>query len=436
MNIHAILYSAFILCTSAIATPKNVILMISDGCGYNQIEAANLYQTGRRVAQIYESFPVKIPMSTWSKTGNKYDGNKAAKDATWVKFKPTDSAASATAFATGKKAYDSSIGMDMDKHPMKNLSETARKAGKSAGVVTTAPISHATPSAFVVHNESRNNYEDIANSMIFDSDVQVIFGAGHPFYDNDGKQVKTPDYKYIGQAAFDSLAHGGAKSRGGTWSFIETKSAFDSLAQGRSKLPERIVGIAQVYYTFEEARGGKDHGRDSVYQSPFNANVPTLATLAQGALRVLSQNEKGFFLMVEGGAVDMAAHDNYFARSIEEELDFDRAVDSVVTWIENHGGFEETLLIVTGDHETGYLTGPGGVKDSAAIDYKLINNGKGNMPGYAWNLKSHSNQLVPLFAKGNSSGSIIKIAGTDPVRGPYTDNAMIGSELLKILSAK
>lgn len=132
----------------------------------------------------------------------------------------------------------------------------------------------------------------------------------------------------------------------------------------------------------------------------------------------------------------MAAHDNYFARSIEEELDFDRAVDSVVTWIETYGGFEETLLIVTGDHETGYLTGPGGVKDFATIDYKLINNGKGNMPGYAWNLKSHSNQLVPLFAKGNGSGSIIKIAGTDPVRGPYTDNAIIGSELLKILSAK
>ncbi len=419
------------------ASPRHVILMISDGCGYNQIAAANLYATGQAKAQPYESFPVAMPMSTWSATGQTYEGAQAAKDATWVLLKPTDSAASGTAFATGVKTYDAAIGMDMEKNPLFNLSQQAQAHGKSSGVVTTVPISHATPAAFIAHNDSRKDYEGIARDMILNGSAEVILGAGHPYFDHDGRTADLADYRYVGgPKLWADLVRGEAQNLEGKWTLVDRKGAFDSLAAGLLPMPERIVGIAPVRETLQEKRAhGGDAALDQVGSVPKVANVPDLPTLSRVALRALGRDTAGFFLMIEGGAIDWAGHDNHLARSIEEEMDFNASVQAVINWIEQNGGWEQNLLVVTGDHETGYLTGPGGV-DSAkgSVDYALRGQGKGKLPAGKYNSKDHSNQLVPLFAKGAGSERIAQAkAGEDPVRGSYTDNARVGQVLMELL---
>ena len=418
---------------------RNVILMICDGCGYNQIAVADLYENGSLHSEPYDLFPVVVPMSTWSLSGNVYDPQKAKNDPRWVLDKPTDSGASATAFATGKKTTNGKIGMDENGNALVNLAEKAIQAGKTAGVVSTMPFSHATPASFIAHNADRNDYEAIAKNMIYDSKASVLIGAGNPFYDNDGKKTDSPQYGYVGgKDTWDALAAGTARNRDGAWTLIERKGEFDSLAAGLGKAPERLIGVAEVYSTLQEARSGGNAATDTVGQIPLISTVPELSTMSSAALRVLAQDTAGFFLMIEGGAIDVAGHGNFIARAIEEKTGFNQAVRTVIAWIEKNGGWKENLLVITGDHETGYLTGPKGLYEispnSFAVDYNPVNRGKGKIPGYAWNSNSHTNQLVPLFAKGACAVPLRATAlKLDPVRGEYTDNAIVGKVLLQIL---
>ena len=142
--------------------------------------------------------------------------------------------------------------------------------------------------------------------------------------------------------------------------------------------------------------------------------------MASAALNVLDNNEAGFFLMIEGGAVDWAASKNHSGRMIEEETAFNEAAATVCDWVEANSSLSETLVIVTSDHETGYLTGSAGIYD------EVVNNGQGQMPTMVWNSEGHTNQLVPVFAKGPGADLFQKYAvGADPVRGAYINNTDI-----------
>jgi alkaline phosphatase len=151
-------------------------------------------------------------------------------------------------------------------------------------------------------------------------------------------------------------------------------------------------------------------------------------------MNVLDDDPDGFFLMVEGGAVDWASHGHNSGRMIEEEIDFNLAVEAAIQWVEENSTWEETLVIVTGDHETGYLTGPGSgpsATDSTAKQSPfwnpLANNGAGTLPGMEWHDDGHTRSLIPLYAKGaGSEGFADHVAGTDPVRGPYIENTAVG----------
>ena len=140
----------------------------------------------------------------------------------------------------------------------------------------------------------------------------------------------------------------------------------------------------------------------------------------------------GFVLMVEGGAVDWAAHANQSGRVIEEEIDFNHSVEAVVEWVEKNSNWGETLVIVTGDHETGYLTGPG--SDPAWMP--LVTNGAGNLPGMEWHSGDHTNSLIPFFVKGRGATLFRKDPQvlSDPVRGHYIDNTMIAEVLFGLLN--
>ncbi len=412
--------------------PQNVIVMISDGWGYNHVDAASYYQNGKTETQVYEHFPTQLAMSTYMYNGS-YDPAKAWEDFNYVNNGTTDSAAAATSMSTGKKTYAGAIGVDINGDPIDHIIEIFENLGKSTGVVTSVEWSHATPAGFVAHNTSRKNFADIASEMIDKSAVDVIMGCGHPWYDTDGKQIGAPNtFKYVGgKTTWNNLvagiAGGDADGDGSDdpWTLIQTRAEFLALASGAT--PDRVVGVAQVYKTLQQRRSGDG------YAAPYDVaqiqSVPTLEEMTRAALNVLDNDQDGFFLMVEGGAVDRAGHDNQSGRVIEEEIDFNRSVEAVVEWVQKSSNWDETLVIVTGDHETGYLTGPA----SNPGWNPLVNNGASKLPGMEWHSGSHTNQLIPFYAKGRGANLFKKKAnGSDPVRGAYLDNVEIAEVLFDL----
>ncbi|KJS17248.1 MAG: alkaline phosphatase [Peptococcaceae bacterium BRH_c4b] len=417
---------------------KNIIVMISDGCGYNQIDAANLYRYGKTGVQPYEHFPVKYGMSTYS-VGS-YNPQQAWGSFDYVKEGATDSAAAATAMSTGFKTYDAAIGVDNDKQPLKNVLERAEELGKATGVITSVQFSHATPAGFVAHNESRNNYSEIANEMLQKSSTDVIMSAGHPLYDNDGKKASKTNYKYVGgESTWQGLLDGSLQvadadgdGKADPWTLIQERKDFQKLMSGET--PTRVCGVAQVASTLQQSRSGDD--KANPYVVPLNETVPMLEEMTKGALNVLDNDKDGFFLMVEGGAIDWAGHANQSGRMIEEENEFNKSVEAVNNWVEKNSNWGETLLIVTGDHECGYLTGPGSgqAAGSQPVWNPLKNNGAGNLPGMQWNSPEHTNSLIPFFAKGDAARIFKSYADEkDPVRGSYIDNTEIAKVIFDIM---
>lgn len=421
------------VCTLAEPGPKNVILMIGDGMGFAQVEAGSLYSHGKVKGQSYWDYQ-PLAMSTHStNTPEAYNPKKAWKDFGYHLIKPTDSAAAATTLATGVKTSNGRIGQDADENNLRSLVEDAETMNKSTGVLSTVYLSHATPASFGAHNKSRSNYEAIAQEMLLKSGLDLIIGAGHPGYDDDHKEIEEdPEYKYVGgEQLWNKLNAGEAGNdangdgQADRWTLIQTLDDFEKLAE--EKTTDRILGVLQVASTLHEERGGDWYA--APYAVPRNHDLPTMALLMQGALNQLSQNPNGYFLMAEGGAIDWAAHTNLSGRTIEEQRDFDTAIAAAVAWVEANSNWDDTLLIITADHETGYLCGP----DSKPTWEPLKNNGKGVQPGMEWHSGGHSNQLVPLFAKGNGAEMLLNhIKGQDPKYGPYVDNTDIPKVIKKV----
>jgi len=416
--------------------PKNIIVMISDGCGYNQTKAASLYKFGKAGGFGYQRFPVRLGMATYA-DGSSYDAQKAWNDFEYVQSGATDSAAAATAMATGVKTYKGAIGVGPDEKPVTNIVERCEQSGKSTGVITSVQWPHATPAGFAAHNEKRKNYDQISKQMIFESGLDVVMGSGHPLYDNDGKLKENPEYKYIGGSTWQDLVSGTAAcdadgdGKDDPWTLIETKEQFAALMTGET--PKRICGTVRTAETLQQKRSG-DESADP-YTEPFLKTVPNLIEMTKAAINVLDDDPDGYFLMIEGGAVDWACHDNQTGRLIEEQIEFGNTVRAVVEWIENNSNWNETLLIVTGDHETGYITGPGsGKKDNQHIWQPVVNNGKGKIPALEWHDGGHTNSLIPFFAKGVGSQLFRKAAkNRDPVRGNYIDNTDIARVVFELL---
>lgn len=416
---------------------KNVIVMIADGFGFNHDTAGSFYEYGEDSKQIYNQFPFQFAMSTYMAypvgdacDGVGYDPAAAWGDFEYVKSCYTDSAAAATTMATGVKTLNGVIGQDASGADMLNVLEFAEQLGKATGVVSSVEFSHATPAAFVAHNTSRNNYEAIAQEMVYDSAADVIMGAGHPWYDHDGQMRAVPGtFKYVGgEATWDGLVAGtaGGDADGDTiddpWLLIQSRVEFQALAAGPT--PKRVIGVPKVYQTLQVNRSG-DSLADP-YVVPLLSTVPTLEEMTAAALNILDEDPDGMFLMIEGGAIDWAGHGNESGRMIEELIDFERSVEAVVDWVETNSNWGETLLIVTADHETGYLNGPG----SDPTWEPITNNGVGVLPGMEWHSTSHTNSLVMVAAKG-AAGRVLRgyADGFDMVRGWYLDNSELGQLL-------
>lgn len=428
-------------------TPKNIIVMIADGWGHSHVKATTYYQHGESGRQVYERDFTLYGMSTFPADSPGYDPDLAWSDFSYIEKGATDSAAAATAMSTGVKTRKGVIGLDPSGNTLKHAIEHAEELGKATGVVTSVPLSHATPAGFVAHKTSRASYEEIAQEMLLTSAVDVIMGTGHPLFDDNGRAVppeawtnpeeRAKAFRYVGgESTWKALGSGtaGADADGDgipdAWTLIQKRAEFQAIAQGET--PKRVIGVAEVRSTLQADRDGIDDNPedDLPGQTPLIDTVPTLAEMSLAALNVLRRDPDGFFLMIEGGAVDWACHGNATGRMIEEMMDFNRAVESVVRWIEQHGGWEETLLIVTGDHETGYLVGPGSDPEWKPIQ----NNGIGVLPGVEWKSKGHTNSLVPFFVRGAGAENFeAEVSGIDPRHGRYLDNTAIGRVAMSLM---
>jgi alkaline phosphatase len=275
-------------------------------------------------------------------------------------------------------------------------------------------------------------------------------GAGHPLFDDDGQKTdgilydeygnEVPAefvYAYVGgQKLWDEIIEGkaGGDADGDgkldPWTYIESRDDFLALMEGDT--PKRVLGTARTISTLQQmrTRDPGDNNDLTPYEVPFNRDVPTLVEMTRGALNVLDEDPDGFLLMVEGGAVDWASHGNRTGRMIEEMDDFNASVEAVISWVDQNDAWDETLVIVTGDHECGYLLGPG--SGSPDIFTEVIDNGPGRMPGCQFYSSSHTNSLIPLYAKGRGSELFRGYAnGIDPELGMYIDN----TEVAKVIFA-
>jgi alkaline phosphatase len=431
---------------SQLSKPKNIIVFISDGMGYNHLKATNYYTYGEDKSQVFEQNDwTSLAMATYPSVMSLKDGDtiysagynprEASNNAEYPKKDYTDSGAAGTALSTGTKTYNGAIGIGVKGDTLMHISQAAKAIGKSIGVVSSVQMSHATPASFAAHNVHRNNYAQIAQYMLFNTSLDVIMAAGNPDFDEDGNPAEM-DPRYVGgpevwntlkannnaltfetEAGNFSVKDVDGDEQPDPWTLVQTRKEFQQLATG--KTPARVLGLPQAYSTLRQGRAKID-GHTMPFETPINDNVATLEEMTKAAINVLNQNPTGFFVMVEGGAVDWASHDNDGVRKIEEQTDFNNAVKAAVEWVEKNSSWEETLIIVTADHECGYLTGPG---TPNPIYGPVTNNGKGNLPGMQWNSGNHTNVLVPFFAKGPGAELINILADeNDPIYGPFIQN--------------
>jgi alkaline phosphatase len=487
---------------------RNVILMVSDGAGFNGWLAADYYQglanrQSYQVARPDGTTPVVYglahdslalidetgavlpngtdpaeaagaveqgydPRTRWTRFENAFRNDFPPVEESYTSY--TDSAAAGTTLQAGRKTANGRLNMDWTgTEAFTPIAQIAMDQGRAAGAVSSVMVSHATPASTIAHNVSRNNYVEIATEM-FESDLDVIMGAGHPLYDNSGNEVEPEDegsYRFVGGPEMLERLTSEEGVNGAT--FIDARDDFEALAEGED-LPERVIGIARAGSTLQASRGELTEA-DTPSGMAFNAAVPDLATMTVGALNVLNQDEDGFFLMSEGGAVDWMGHANNMPRFIEEQIDFNEAVDAVIDWVEENSSWEETLLIVTSDHETGGIWGEGTYTNvggpavaEARTDEALEaanfhpaedifneflavqDRGAGNIPGHQWASGNHTNELVPLWALGAGAESFAQFTRTDQTAaklwgaqydwdGAYVDNAAVFHVMNEALAA-
>ncbi len=245
--------------------------------------------------------------------------------------------------ATGNKTLSGVINMDTSKtKSFKTIAEYARDAGMKVGIVSSVSIDHATPAAFYSKVPSRSNMYDIA-VQLGKSGFDYFGGGG--LAQPKGKKGDMPD-------AFDLAAAQGYK-------VIVDKASFDALQPGAGKVwavAERLQDSSALPYDMD--RGDNDQ---------------SLADFTRKGIELLSDSPNGFFMMVEGGKIDWACHANDAASSIKDTLAFDKAVSEAVAFAAKHP--DETLIVVTGDHETGGMTiGFAGTKYDTFYDKIALQN--------------------------------------------------------------
>ena len=329
-----------------ISAQKNVILLIGDGMGTTQFFTLIEVKKDNAIEQ--------FPIVGFQKTSSADE---------FV----TESGAAATALATGKKTNNRFISIDPEtKQPLKTLVELGNAKGLSTGVVASCDITHATPAAFLSHHIDRSDYETIAENML----------NVHP-----------------------TLFIGGGRNR------------FEKRKDNRNLSDSLKKQGFQVLYTLDEVlktQNPKVAGLlfDKHPESMVNGRGEFLKPASKKAIELLNQNSKGFFLMIESSQIDWICHDNRFDDLIEELKDFDNVIHAVLDFARKDGN---TLVVVTGDHETGGLS---------------VLKRDGDVLFSRFTTFDHSPVMVPVFAFG---------PGAEEFSGIY-ENTEIQKKIVKLLN--
>lgn len=306
--------------TAAASGPKSVIFFIGDGMSSTQRRLAELVYNDDLAMN---SLPVIGLYTT-------YSANSPL----------TDSAAAGTAMATGYKTNNGTIGLSPDfKTVYETVAEAAKRLGKSVGIVTTTRLTHATPASFASHVKNRNQEQVVAVHYL-QQNFEVYLGGGRIFFIPEKKEDRQPADQNMKGAAYK-----------GRDLLVEFQNKGYDILRTRDELVAlKIQPGTKIFGAFNASH--------LPYALDRPANMPSLAQMTKAAIDVLKQNPKGFFLMVEGGLIDLAAHANAAAATAAEVWDLDKAVKVGIDHVRASG---DTLILVGGDHETGGLSlGAGG----------------------------------------------------------------------------
>lgn len=289
---------------------KYVFLFIGDGMGVNQVYLTELFLGVKNDSLvdeklIFNQFPVNSNMTTYSRSG-------------YI----TCSSAAATAMSTGVKTKNGIVckSPDLDIN-YETFSQKAKEGGYKVGIVSSVSIDHATPACFYAQQNSRNEYYEISMQL---PNLGVDYFGGGGFKQPKGKNKNLPD------------AYENAISKG--YNFVNTHEKFQQLKKG----DEKVFAVNPHKYKKGEFYWIIDNEKEAL----------TLADFTQKGIELL-ENDKGFFMMVEGGKIDWACHANDAASMVYETIAFNDAVKTAYNFYKQHP--DETLIIVTADHETGGL---------------------------------------------------------------------------------
>ena len=332
---------------------KSIILLIGDGMSASQVSSYRLLKGGPNARLAVDKFPISGIVLTHSE------------DAI-----VTDSASSATAYSTGIKTNNTFLGLDKDKNVLKNLTEKIHGYGFVSSLIATSEVTHATPAAFAAHIDLRWKTDEISAQMM-DSNVVTILGGGRHFFLTEEMGGKREDGRDLLQEVENShvlLTH------------KDQLNDFDQTTSGK------VVGLF-----------ADEHLRD--LEKPENHSTePSLSEMLNFAIKrsetFMDNGCKGSFIMVEGSQVDWAGHSNDINYLKREMQDLEEAVELAVDYANKN---QDTLVIVTADHETGGLL----IEPASPADYT------GNEVKFSFNTAigrgSHTGVPVPVYAYGPGS---------------------------------
>ncbi|MFG1811214.1 alkaline phosphatase [Streptomyces sp. NPDC049040] len=306
-------------------TAKNVIFINGDGMAAAHREAARLNQTGLDGQLAMDKLTASGQLST-----TPHDPKAVI----------TDSAAAATAWATGEKTYNGAISVDVDGNPLATLGQQAKAAGKATGLVTTAQVTDASPAAWFANTANRSAQDEIARQYIDVSKPDVILGGGEDWWLPKGTPGAFED-----QPAEDP-SEGSLGTKGNLVN--KAKKAGYTYVTDAKQLDKAKGGKLLGLFGNEEMFQQRPEGQGDVY-SPV-VDLPTMTTKALGTL---DKNKKGFFLFVEEEGIDEFSHNNNGTRVLQAMAQLDKTVAIARAYVATH---PDTLLVVTGDHECGGLT--------------------------------------------------------------------------------
>ena len=329
----------------------NVIYMIGDGMGLPQVFGTML-ATGKDLA--FTQFPYTGIVDTRS----------ASNDI-------TDSAAGGTALACDKKTKNGMVGMDADTVAMESVLDVLADHGKSTGIVVTCYSGHATPADFYAKVPKRSMYQDIALQLAESDKVDVMIAGGRKHFVNRTDSINLLERmeNELGWKIYDTLAD---------------------------------IDTACTKYAVLAADG---------HMPIYPERGEFLPDGVRTALKTLEKNENGFFLMVEGSQIDFACHENDSVNMVDETTDFSNAVQVALDYAKTH---DNTLVVVTADHETGGLTmiDPAGHYSNVSFHYSTPSHTCLPVMIYAYG--PGAEQFTGWMQNNEIKAKILKACGIEP----------------------